>query len=76
MNIGVHVFFQTMVFSRYMPKGRISGSYGSSIFSFLKISFFIVEGDHESGYGFPAIVANYMTLGKLFDLCVSQFPWA
>ena len=36
MNIGVHVYFQIMVFSRYMPSSGISGSYSSSIFSFFK----------------------------------------
>jgi len=36
MNIGVHVFFQIMFFSRYMPMSVIGGSYGSSIFSFLR----------------------------------------
>ena len=36
MNIGVHVSFQTMFFSRYMPRIGIAGSYGSSIFSFLR----------------------------------------
>ena len=34
MNIGVHVSFQMSVFSRYMPRSRIAGSYGSSLFSF------------------------------------------
>ena len=34
-NIGVHVSFSRKVLSRYMPKSGISGSYGSSIFSFL-----------------------------------------
>ena len=33
MNIGVHVSFKIMAFSRYTPR---SGSYGSSIFSFFK----------------------------------------
>ena len=34
MNIGVHISFHIMVFSRYMPKSGVAGSYGSSIFSF------------------------------------------
>ena len=33
-NNGVHVSFQIRVFSRYMPRSRIAGSYGRSIFSF------------------------------------------
>ena len=36
MNIVVHVSFWIMMFSEYMPSSRIAGSYGSSIFSFLK----------------------------------------
>ena len=36
MNIGVHVPFQIMVFSGYMPRSGIAGSYGSSISSFLR----------------------------------------
>ena len=36
MNIGVHVSFQTrvFVFSGYLPRSGIAGSYGNSIFSF------------------------------------------
>ena len=33
---GTCLFFSIMVFSRYMPSSGIAGSYGSSIFSFLR----------------------------------------
>ena len=33
VNTGVHVSFQTMFFSRFMPRSGIAGSHGSSIFS-------------------------------------------
>ena len=36
MNIGVHVSFQSMVFSGYICRSGMAGSYGSSIFSFLR----------------------------------------
>ena len=35
VNVGVHVSFQTIFFSRFMPRSGIAGSYGSSSFSFL-----------------------------------------
>ena len=36
MNIGVHISFQIMIWSGYRPRSGISGSYGNSIFSFLR----------------------------------------
>ena len=35
MNIGMQVSFSMKVLSGYMPRSGISGSYGSSMFSFL-----------------------------------------
>ena len=36
MSIGVHVSFQIRVFSGYMTRSSIAGSYGRSSFSFLR----------------------------------------
>ena len=36
VNTGVHVSFQIIVFSGYMPRSGIAGSYSTSIFSFLR----------------------------------------
>ena len=36
VNNGMHISFQIMVFSGYMPRGGVAGSHDSSIFSFLR----------------------------------------
>ena len=36
MNIEVHISFQVVAFSGYVPSSGIAGSYGSSVFSFSK----------------------------------------
>ena len=48
MNIGVHASFGIMVFSRYIPRSRIAGSYGSPIFSFLKNFHTVLQSDCNS----------------------------
>ena len=44
MNIGVHLFFQIIIFSRYMTLSGIPGSYVSSIISFLRNCHTVIHG--------------------------------
>ena len=70
MNIGVHVSFQirVFIFSRYIPRSGIAGSYGHSIFSFLK----------ETPYCFPRWLHQFtfpptVYEGSLFSTSLPTF---
>ena len=68
MNVGVHVSFQIRVFSRYMPRSRIAGSYDSFVSVFSK-EFFLAVFKFLFIYLFKKF---YLVLSSLGLRCSTQ----
>ena len=73
-NIWVHISFEIMVFSRYMPSSGIVGSYGSSLFSFISNPHIVLHSSWinvhstNSVWGFPFLhTLSAFTICRCFD---------
>ena len=85
VNTGVHVSFQIIVCSGYMPRSGIAGSHDKSTFSFLRTLHIVPHGgwtnlhSHRQLGGFPFIhilSSIYHFLDSLVTIIVTCLRWS
>ena len=72
MNIGVHVSFWIRVFSRYMQRSGIAGSYSNSTFSFLRKLCIVLHSGHTNLHS-PHNTGGFPFLCTLSSICFVDF---
>ena len=86
VNIVVHMCFQIILFSRCMPRSGIAGSYGTSIFSFLRNPYTIVHSrcknllihSHQQCRGVPFSshpLQHLLSIDSLMMVILTRVTW-